>query len=119
MRNLCEQVIVAQNDAVSQASAQIDTGQMFRMSAHAFFSDSTAAGTLVLQASDDPTQFGNLPSLVKITDWITIPNTSQTVTAGSSVLIPSTEICYRWVRVLWTPSAGSGTISVNINTLGY
>lgn len=111
-------VINALSDAVTQTSAAFDTWSMYRVSAQAFFSDGTAAGALKLQASNDISTANNLAIDQAPIHWNDIPNSSQTVTAGASVLIPSMEIGYRWIRAVWTPSAGAGNITVSLYAQG-
>lgn len=120
MKTLNEIVLNALPDTSSQTSAAIDASQLFRVSVQASFTDSAVAGTLKLQCSNDPSTANNLPGLQAPTHWTDVPNTSQTITAGASVLIPSTEISYRWVRVVFTESSpGSGTVTATLNALGY
>lgn len=120
MRSLNEVVLNALSDTSSQTSAAIDASQLFRVSVQASFTDSAVAGTLKLQCSNDPSSANNLPSLQTPTHWTDIPNTSQSITAGASVLIPSTEIAYRWIRVVFTETTpGSGTVTATLNALGY
>jgi len=118
MRNLCHTVLSA-NDDVSRTSSKIDANQLVSASFHAFFSDTDAAGTVKIQASNDPTVAGNIAADFTPTNWIDIPNATGTVTAGSAVLITIAQLSYRWLRVIFTKSnAGTGTITVNLNALG-
>lgn len=119
MRQLNLPVISAADASANQNSSVIDAYNLFRASALATFSSATLNGTVVLQGSNDISTANNLAVDQTPTNWVTIPNTSQTVTSGAAVLIPSTEICYRWIRVVWTKSSGTGTITVNLTALGY
>lgn len=120
MKQLSEIALNAVSDATNQTSKAIDCYSLFRISCQAVFSDTTAAGTVKLQGSNDLSSANNLPDLQSPTHWSDIPNTSQTVASGASVLVPATEICYRWVRVVWTQTTpGTGTITATVNALGY
>jgi hypothetical protein len=118
MRNETITVLSA-SDATSQNSAAITTGQILYASFHAVFSDTTAAGTVQVQASNDiPTGSALLGNFVP-TNWTNVANASATVTAGGSFLIPIPINLYRWLRVTWTETTpGVGTITVNMNAFG-
>ena len=73
-----------------------------------------AAGTLTLQASNDNPLSGN----TQPTNWSNIPNTLVTVNGAGVYLIPNTMICYEWVRAQYA-NTGSGTIQVNLKTIGF
>lgn len=73
----------------------------------------SAAGTMKLQASNDnPLSGGNVP-----TNWNDIPSATVSVSGAGSYLIPKTDICYEYVRVVYTNS-GTGTIAVNFKSIG-
>jgi len=67
------------------------------------------AGTFVIQASDD--DFGTNPPV----HWTTIA--SATVSGDGVYLIPKIDLCYQWIRLVYTNS-GAGTISAVIKALG-
>ncbi len=101
--------------AVTTTGAPIDARNLFAVSVSSV-STSTATGTLKLQFSNDYTD----PTL-QITapvNWIDIPSATVSVTAASTVGIPKTDICYRYIRAVFTNSAGSGLITVNIMAQG-
>ena len=108
MRNLNSSIIAAGDASGNLNSSYVKAEQMNRVSVQAIFSDSSLAGNLKLQASNDTT---TTPS-----NWSTVSTTA--VSSGALTLIATTECSYQWVRVRWEPSAGTGTITVNINTQG-
>ena len=116
MRNLNQPFVIA-NSGTSSTQA-IDTTNTLRASAQAVFTDGTAAGILSLQGSNDQTNAGNLPADFTPTHWSTIVSASAT-TAGAITMIPSTELSYRWIRIVFVSTGGAGTITVSLNTLGY
>lgn len=119
MKNLCELVISAP-DTGSQTSKFVDTNQLIAVSFLGYFGDTSAAGTLKIQASNDPNPSGYLASIDGFapTNWADIPSATATVTAGASVLITLPQIVYRWLRVVYTSSgAGTTTISVAMNAI--
>jgi len=92
-------------------SAAINAQFLLGATAQATFTDSTAAGTLSLQASNDPGTPIN---------WNAIPNTSATVSAGATTMTPiqSAPFAYQWIRVVWVSSGGAGTITCNLHGMG-
>jgi hypothetical protein len=79
------------------------------------------AGTLEFECSNDDAPYtGNNAQLFTPTNWIAIPNTSQTVSTSGQILIPQTDICYQYIRVIFTPTGGStGAVNVRLKTLGF
>ena len=111
MRNVLDKAIdAATNDgSTAVTSDAIDGGQLMAISVQATFSDSAAAGAVTLEGSNDAVA----------STWSTVPSTSQTVTAGAAVLVPRTEVTYRWLRVKFVPSAGAGTLTATIFAQGF
>ena len=103
-------------------STVLDATNVFCVSAQIVSSSGSNAGSLQLQFSND------LPSgLLTDSNGKLIPvnwsnlGSAATVTSGGlqNVQIPqSTYAGYRWLRAVWTPSSGAGTITVNAVTLG-
>jgi hypothetical protein len=107
------------NNTTPAASAPILANQIFNITAIATFSDGAAAGSLVLQGSNDPAK-GLDPSLFAPTTWVTIPGASATVASGATtVLVPTNPVCYNWIRVSWTRTGAAGTLTVAVATQGY
>jgi hypothetical protein len=75
----------------------------------------TIAGTVKIQFSNDAVP---LPALV--TNWNDIPSATITLTGTPGPFaIPQTNICYEWVRVVFTSSGGAGTVTANYKSIGY
>lgn len=108
MRNLSQTIINAQNAATNQVSAELNCGQIYAASLQCFFSTSGISGTLALQGSND---------LTSPTHWSTVATAS--VSNSAVTMIPTTQTSYQFVRASWTASAGTGTITVNINSQGF
>lgn len=97
-----EYLLVNAADASADVtSVPIDLGDMHNYGITVLFSDASLGGTLTLQAGPD------------YTNWITIPNSSQTVTAGANhVWNVSNAGGYRYVRAFWDAGAGTGTLTM-------
>lgn len=103
-------------------SPKIDGNQLFGASFQAILSDNTSAGTLQLQSSNDPCGYGNLVQDFTPVNWINVPvsTSAVTVVAGTTqavVYIPQNYVA-RFYRVSWVSTAGAGTITVNLFSMG-
>lgn len=95
-------------------SAAIDARLIFQGSIQGVFSDAAAAGTLILQGSNDP--FEELPGGESPLNWVAIANATATVASGAAcnvAYIPYSSGSFRWIRAQWTRSGGAGTLTVN------
>lgn len=111
--------VLSAADASSSAGAAIVADQLVSASFQAIFGDVTAAGTVQVQASNDIPPAGNLPASFTPTNWSNVANGSATIAAGATAMIILPQICYRWLRVIYTPtSGGSTTISVEMFAFG-
>lgn len=118
MRNASYRLLQASN-VTNQTSAKIDANQIYAISVHAVQGDSTAAGSVKFQASNDPTNSNNLAVDFTPTNWVDVPSATATVTAGSAALVTISQNAYRWLRVVWTETTpGTTTITLNINSIG-
>lgn len=69
----------------------------------------TITGTVKLQASNDN---------VDPTSWADIASATVAVSTASPVMIAKTDLCYNFVRVVFTKSGGTGTVTVNYQGIG-
>lgn len=118
MRNVCTNILSAV-DTASQNGNVIDANQLISGSFMAYFGDITATGTFKIQASNDPCASGGpTANLFVPVNWVDIPSASVAVASGASVLITIAQMNYRWIRAVYTRSAGgSSTVNVNMNAL--
>lgn len=108
--------VLSAPDTASAAGIQVDSSELVCASFQAIFGDSTATGSINLQGSNDVTHAGNLPATFTATHWSQVATTA--VTAGGTVIIPKTDLSYRWIRVVFTSTvAGSTTVNVNMFAL--
>ena len=108
-------LVLSGSDAASVNGSQLDTNQSVNVTFHCVLSDSTAAGTFSIQGSNDVCQTGQSAQNFVVTNWVTIPNASVTMTAGmKQAMIILAETPCRWMRAVWTSSTpGTGTVTVN------
>lgn len=94
---------------ISTTSAGVDiTGVGFDLndlkscSISVVFTGSNVVGTLKLQASND--------DLV----WFDVPNTTTSVTASGDVFYNIDVCSYRYIRLVWTYTSGTGNITAGL-----
>lgn len=75
-------------------------------------STSTAAGTFKLQGSNDPGRINAAEDANQsvITNWTDL-GISVTISGAGAVLLKDSNCGYNWVRVVWTPSSGAGSLT--------
>ncbi len=116
MRDLNFTLVNAVSDAASFNSSKIDCSHVVSASFHIFFSDVAFAGSVKIQASNDPCGYGNLALDFTPSHWVDIPSKSVTATAGGAFLIEIDYMKFRWVRAVVTQTTpGSGTVSINVD----
>jgi hypothetical protein len=93
------QLISAANAAVNQTSVPIRLADLTTYSVQVTFSSGTLNGTLALEVSNDATNYSALAG------------SSQAVSSGVSHLWTVNNAGYDYVRVTWTATSGTGTLS--------
>jgi len=118
MRQVNVNVLPATANTATVIGNTIDSNQLIDMSFHLVVSDSTAAGALVIQASNDVAQVGQTAQNFVPTNWAQVSSTTQA--AGTQqVIVQLSNVSYRWVRAVWThTTSGSGTVQVNMMAFG-
>jgi hypothetical protein len=118
MRQNSEVVLSAVDATVSpQRSGVLDTSQVYALSAIIASSSGSNAGTLKLQGSNDIT--GSQRNTFTPANWADVTAATVTVASGAVATFTVTSLCYSWVRFVWTPTSGVGTITVTVNTQGF
>ena len=99
-------------------SQTLDAGFIVTGSITAVFTDNTAAGTLLIEASNDqPDNLAKDSSGNPIpVNWFTVKNgaasMSAVVASGATTNISAQWLNFRWLRATWTQSGGAGTLTV-------
>lgn len=125
MRQSFEKLIDAGDATVNPLnSGKIDARQVYSLSLVMTSSAGANAGTVKLQGSDDICAFGNVAAAFTPATWVDIPSSlidgSGTVAAGATVTLVVKQLCYAWIRAVWTPAGGAaGTITAIVNTQGF
>lgn len=102
--------------SVSTTGAAIDVNQAVSASFQVVTADTTAAGTVKLQMSNDiPTS--PRPNFTP-TNWSDIPSATSTVVAGVGPSFIIANMAYSYIRAVFTRTAGAAVIiQVNMNVL--
>ena len=114
---------VAGVETADLGAASFNTGP-YRLENFSWFSitgtvsgASALNGTLKLQASND-LGFDNGATITGVTNWVDLASSSQAITANGSVQWNYNGAGFRWLRVVYTRTAGSGTLLLRINAKG-
>ncbi len=100
--------IVINADATAPVVSKIlDTSQMYKISVQMIFSAAND-GSVIVEASNEQVMPSNF-SVISTT----------AISAATLVLVPQFDICYRWLRITYTPSSGAGTVSINCELIGF
>ena len=75
-------------------------------------STSTGVGVIKVQVSNDSVK--DTP-----TNWTDLASATINVTAASTLILAKTEICYQWIRLVYTRTSGSGTLNARVKTIGF
>lgn len=107
------------NAAGNLTSTAFWLDQVFIIAIQALFTG-TAAGTVKLQGSCDRGSVSPLNPAggLGITTWTDIANSSTAVTGAGSVTWNFTGVGYEWIRVVYTSSSGTGTMTCTANAKG-
>ena len=110
MRQVNEDIIPVQTAATVTTPAFTSLNLLY-MSAQ-ITATGAAAGTLKMQASND-----DFPNSTPPVNWSDVAGVSVVVSGAGAFLIPKTDICYQWIRFVYT-NTGTGTISLVLKAQG-
>lgn len=106
--------------SIDEAGIAIPISQVGYISAQ-IITTGLSTGSLQLQVSNDPSNGlaadanGNLIP----TNWSNL-GSAVSMSAASVSLIGVTQVCFKWLRAVWTHTNGSdGTVTANINTQAF
>lgn len=94
-------IIATQSGAADVTSAAMELGDIQTFSISVDFTGSNLVGTLTLESSNESATSG----------FTTVANSSQSVTSSADHMWSVTGAGYRWVRVFWDYTSGTGNIT--------
>jgi hypothetical protein len=104
--------VITAGDASGNLTSSVIDASYLMLASVAVTSTSTAVGTVKLQASNDAPN--TTPSI-----WTDIPSATAAISAAGTVLIPKTDIAYEYIRVVYTSTSGSGTLTARLKGTGF
>lgn len=105
--------VIGLQAAASINSIAVSTENVLMCSVQ-FTGTGTVVGTMKIQASNDNVYAPAVPS-----NWSDIPSATISVSAAGTFLIPKTELSYKYIRVVFTLSSGSGNMSAQLQSIGF
>lgn len=113
MRSYNEPIINAADASTNQTSIIVKSENLHKLSLHVSMTG-TAAGTVKIQMSNDEPANGLAPS-----NFVDISGATVAVSAGGNFIIPSFDICYNYIRAVYTFTSGTGTVTAKAHLIGY
>lgn len=107
-------IIVNGSMATSSASIGVDVGQASIASVQVVYSGSPS-GSMSIQVSNDSVAYGpaSNPS-ANVVNWTSADVATQSITSTGSVLFNPLWPGYRWMRLLYTRSSGTGVMNATL-----
>jgi hypothetical protein len=119
MRFVRYNTIQAKDASVNQTSAvPMDISSVVAASAQVVMTG-TAAGTVKIQVSNDAPNSTEVSGVPNVTNWSDVSGASVNVSGAGTYLIPVINISYQYMQIVYTKGSGTGTITVNVKTIGY
>jgi len=119
MRLLHEIITPTSDASVMQTSLPGLLAHVWGYSIQAIFTGSPV-GTLKLQGSSDPVPDANFSAAnYPVVNWTDIAGSSNSVTGAGTIAYDVSRSAYSWVRAIYTPTSGTGTITVQFFTKGF
>ena len=97
------------------ASTAVILDQVFMYAIQAVITGSPV-GSIKLQVSNDFDPAN--PTTTQPTNWTDVTSSVTAISAATSVVWEDGDSTYRWVRVLYTKTSGTGACTIRINTRG-
>lgn len=93
------------------ASDAEDASYLMKVSAQVVSAGSSILGTAKLQSSNDKPPAGESPVQFTPTNWVDIPSASATITTAGAQMIAPVDVCFQYIRALFTDT-GAGVQTV-------
>lgn len=116
MKVMNQPTFVGASVAVNQTGTPFDVSECQLAAAQGVFTGTGITGTLKLQGSLDPANSSSTTAAP--TNFTDIAGATIAVGAAGSFMIPITQLCYNWIRLVYVFSAGTGTVTANVKAIG-
>lgn len=103
-------------NTVGATSAKINAGQILNIAFQATASDTTLAGTIQIQASNDPTPSSFMEKTFTPSNWVNVASASISLATGQGGRVVLVNPCAQWLRAVFTVTTPgvSGNVLVNV-----
>lgn len=120
MRTLNEVLLNAGDASGDLESSVLDLEQIMGFAITAVITG-TAAGTIKLQGSTDPGKPGPAQGTlgIDVVNWTDIAGSSQAVSGAGTVTWNFSGAFYKWAKVVYTSTSGTGSITCIANAKGF
>lgn len=81
-------------------------------------STGSPAGTVKLQGCNDKEANAERNDTTNLVHWFDVPLLTSAVSGASTIVLNDSQSMYRWVRMVYTPSGGSITITCRMQEKG-
>ncbi len=111
-----EKVILSAGDMSSAtlASIGVPMSQMKNFCIQAVFTGSPS-GTFKIQVSNDIAIPGDANPGANVVNWTDYTGSSQTISAAGNIAWGASNCAFQWVRLFYTKSSGTGSVTATIN----
>jgi hypothetical protein len=106
------------NTSITSIATEIQ--QVYKMSYQLVASTGTISGSLQAQVSNDDTMELSIGKTPTPTNWSNL-GSPTTISSSGNILVPEQDMCYRFLRFIYTDSSGgtgTSTLSVQVMQLG-
>lgn len=107
MKTVNDQVVTSQSLSANFASDAILVDQIYGFSMHLIYTG-TPSGILSIECSNDPVQRAS-----DIANWTPISGATVTISAAGDTLFNVDKVYFRWIRIKYTFSSSTGSLSAN------
>lgn len=111
MRQLLEVIIPTQTGSTT-ISSPIASENLLYISVMAV-ATGTEVGSVRIQVSNDKVAPGFAP-----VNFVDLSGATIAVSSAGVYLIPKIELCYQFIRIVYTHTSGSGDITITTKTIG-
>lgn len=110
-------IISAGDASLTNTSSPVTLESIYGYAIQAVFTG-LPTGSLKLQGSCDPGKLTNNAYGTDVNNWNDISGTTVAISAAGNTLYNMDAQFYKWVRIVYTPSGGTGTLNVRFNAKG-
>ena len=109
MRYINDSIMDAIDASVATTNSEVIDSKMCKKLSLQCVATGTAAGTIKVQFSND---------ILAPVNWSDIASATIAVSGAGVTQLAPIDVCYQWMRCVYTKSSGTGTISLIAHLIG-